>query len=480
LLSLLLPVWLAAPPPGAATRIVVERAGLLVGTERGLYRQAAAGWRLVLARGAVLDLVPLAGPSGASGPSDGGAGGWLAAMEQGLYEGRPRSAPRAHVLGAGARTRALAAAPDGAVWAATDTGLYARAADASDFVLDTGLPTGSLFAVRAAGSQVWVAVEGALWQRGAGGVFAPRLRGLQAGWWELAGAAETERGVLLAVPRGLWVLEGDRAERVEVAGELRGLARTGDYVWLASSRGLLRTRLDRLGSGVLETVVEGETFAAVAVEHGLVVTTRGGVARVPLSRTGAAAGTGALEPRGYRRGAVDPVQLQRAVIAYQGLSPARMRRLSERARDTAWWPQLRVGAGWQRDHDRDAERDQTFSSGALHDLLDSGRATDTRVAFDVQLTWELGRLTEPDDQLAISRERREVIELRDQILERVNRLYFERQRVLAEHSTAPAGERDALALRASELTAQLDAWTGGTFSRLEAGAPQPSPQRSTP
>lgn len=483
MLGVLLPVWLAAPPPGAATRIVVERAGLLVGTERGLYRQAAsragAGWQLVLARGAVLDLVSL-------------AEGWLAATEQGLYEARPGSPPRAHVLGAGARTRSLAAAPDGAVWAATDAGLYTRVADAHEFALDTGLPTGALFAVRVAGSRVWVARDGALWLRGADGVFVPRLRGLQPGWWELAAATETERGALLAVPRGLWRLEGDRVERVELAGELHGLARTGEDLWLASTRGLLRTGLDRLGSGVPETVVASEAFAAVAARRGLVVTTRGGVAHVPLARTGHVAGTGppartrgagaaaALEPRGYRRAAVDPLQLQRAVIAYQGLSPARMRRLSERARRTAWWPQVRLGAAWQRDRDRDVDRDQTFSSGAIHDLLDSGRASDTRLGFDLQLTWELGRWTEPGDQLAISRERREVVELRDQILERVNRLYFERQRVLAEHSSAPPAEQDGLARRARELAAQLDAWTGGTFSRLEAGTPHPPPQRSTP
>ncbi len=470
LLGVLLPVWLAAPPPGAATRIVLERTGLLVGTERGLYRQAEQGWRLVLARGAVLDLVSL-------------EGGWLAAAEQGLYEARAGAVPRAHVLGAGARTRSLAVAPDGVVWAATDAGLYTRDADATEFALDTGLPIGPLLAVRVAGPQVWVARGGALWLRGADGVFVPRLRGLQPGWWELAGAAATEHGALLAVPRGLWRVEGGHVERVELAGRLHGVARTGDDVWLASTRGLLRTALDRLASAVPEVVVEGEAFAAVVGEQGLVVTTRSGVARVPFRRARLPREGGARlpsEPRGYRQPAVDPVQLQRAVIAYQGLSPRRLRRLSERARQTAWWPRVRLGAAWERDRDRDIDRDQTFSSGAIHDLLDVRRTTDTRVGFDLQFTWELGRLAEPDDQLAISRERREVIELRDQILERVNRLYFERQRVLVERSSAAPPERGALALRARELAARLDAWTGGTFSRLEAGAPHEPPQRRTP
>ena len=99
---------------------------------------------------------------------------------------------------------------------------------------------------------------------------------------------------------------------------------------------------------------------------------------------------------------------------------------------------------------------------------DSARERDTSVGLDLQLTWDLARFGEPDELLSISRERRELVELRDQVLERVNRLYYERRRVLEERGAAAPDQARALALRAEELAAQLDGWTGGQFSRLEA------------
>ena len=49
LLSVLLPVWLAAPPPGVVTRVLPEGpegGAVLVATGRGLYRNAGQGWDL--------------------------------------------------------------------------------------------------------------------------------------------------------------------------------------------------------------------------------------------------------------------------------------------------------------------------------------------------------------------------------------------------------------------------------------------------
>ena len=57
----------------------------------------------------------------------------------------------------------------------------------------------------------------------------------------------------------------------------------------------------------------------------------------------------------------------------------------------------------------------------------------------------------------------------DDVLDEVNQLYFERRRVLAELSIAPPGERLRLGIRAAELAAGIDAWTGGWFSRAHAG-----------
>jgi len=71
------------------------------------------------------------------------------------------------------------------------------------------------------------------------------------------------------------------------------------------------------------------------------------------------------------------------------------------------------------------------------------------------------------------------------VLDEINQLYFERQRVLLERArlSDPAGpEAERFALRARELAAGLDAWTGGWWSRqVELLSPRPTgPEEERP
>jgi hypothetical protein len=104
----------------------------------------------------------------------------------------------------------------------------------------------------------------------------------------------------------------------------------------------------------------------------------------------------------------------------------------------------------------------------VRDLLDGSRDESGARALGLQLVWDLAGGVDPGPLLEISKERRELIELRDQVLERVDRVYFERLRVLARAAALPASaapERTELWIRERELAAQLDALCGGAFSR---------------
>ncbi len=95
---------------------------------------------------------------------------------------------------------------------------------------------------------------------------------------------------------------------------------------------------------------------------------------------------------------------------------------------------------------------------------DVDRSRDFEVA--VTLSWDLGNLVYHPEQIDVSRETRALVELRDDVLDEITQLYYERRRVLAEL----AGTRDPAAalrlrLRADELAAGVDAWTGGWFGR---------------
>ena len=82
------------------------------------------------------------------------------------------------------------------------------------------------------------------------------------------------------------------------------------------------------------------------------------------------------------------------------------------------------------------------------------------------LAWDLGDAAFHPEEVDVSRELRALVQLRADVLDEVTQLYFERQRALAEAALLPEGDArvGALALRARELAARLDGWSGGWWS----------------
>jgi len=472
ILAAVLPVWVATAPPAELTRVRVDREQVLVGTQRGLYTHGASGWALRLGRTGILDLAR-------------GEDGWLIASSEGLYEWLHGAAtPRPVGLIAGARPRSVAVDAQQRAWVATDAGLFCRESGAAHFQLETRLPAGAIWSAhhvpgyKGKAPELWVAAAGELWSLDEGGRFLPRLRALESGWWELQGAVRTPMGLLLAVPRGVWRVDGEEIRAIDLAaGDLRAVAAVRTELWIASTRGVLHTPLDTLGTVVPQLLLAGEAFDLTPAPEGLLAATARGIASIRLD---------APAPVALRRAgpaSPEPVVLQRAVLTYQGLTTATLRRVEERMRNAAWLPEVRMGFAFGHDRSYARDHDQTYSTGAVRQLLDSTRDHDAGFDVTLSLSWELDRLVDPDDAIAVSRERRELVELRDQVLERVNRLYFERTRAQAALTALPPeaeAERAELTIRIRELAANLDAWTGGMFSRLESDSSRSRRRRSTP
>ncbi len=451
---LLLPLWLSAPTPGLPTALGVRGDRVLLGTERGLYEEGPSGWTLVLTRGGVRDLATQSQET-------------LIATAAGLYVWPlGGDAPRARPLGVGARVQSVSVDRTGRAWVASEVGLFSRAPGQASFRRHTALPAGPVAKVQALDEQVWVATRGTLWVHRAGAGFVPRLRGLEAGWWELNGVVGTGSSVWLSVPKGLWSIHAGSEEPIELGvGRLRGLALARGRLWVASERGVYSFGLERVGATSARLELDGEALELKLAARGLLVATPRRIALVPLTRPPAAQ----LALRGVRHEGPHVASVQRAALAYLELSPARVARVDARARRAALYPEVRASFSIDRDRTRAREHDQTFSSGSVRDLLDRESDHERGMAFDVQLIWRLAKLAAPDYALSVSRERRLLIELRDQVLERVNRLYFNRLRALAALQALTPDQREArleLELRVRELAAHLDAWTGGAFSRL--------------
>ena len=471
-------VRVAEDGPGDVTTVLATAgdALLAIGGTRGV-RVADAGelpeaW---LRRGPVLDLAFL------------DPGALIVATAEGLYRvERDGQVVREHLApGSAVQVRRLAAARGTAV-AAADSGVYVREGGAR-WRRVRGLPRqpASLVALREQPDrlELWALLEGELWtarvQPGdtvevdeVTRAALPTVRRPDPAEdlrFELPGAS-----AVLLFPDSLAVRDGEgrwRTLRPSLPPGSRAtrLAFAHERFWLATDAGLLSApRLE--GPWLRAEPPFGTTsVAALAGDgHAIWFAARGRVMRSAeepyAARLPQLAGTGsdvapALEP------SIDEVQ--RVVLDYVDLDPERVRALRRGAETRGWLPELLVTAGYDRDRDHNRDYDQALVSGQMHELFDRERDQGDALDFGVALSWDFGDTRFHPEEIDVLRETRAVIALRDDVLDEVTQIYFERRRVLADLARLgeAAPEAMALATRVEELRAGLDAWTGGWFTR---------------
>ena len=171
----------------------------------------------------------------------------------------------------------------------------------------------------------------------------------------------------------------------------------------------------------------------------------------------------------------DILEVQRATLAYLELEPRTANSMRARAMRSAWLPVMSFRVGHERGEDEGHGSDQSFVSGALRNYHDSDHGYKNDFNVDLTLAWNLGETIFNPDEIDVSRELRSVIALRDDVLDEVTQLYFERRRVLDQLALVPPTEpeAEALRLRSAELAAGIDAWTGGWFTRALRGPATP-------
>ncbi len=151
--------------------------------------------------------------------------------------------------------------------------------------------------------------------------------------------------------------------------------------------------------------------------------------------------------------------VQNVAIEYAEVHPDKIKNWREQAAKRAILPDLSVGL------DRYVTDLLHWDSGTNPDTFLKG---DDAVSWDVSLTWDLGDLIWNDAQTSIDTRSRLMVQLRDDILDELTRTYFERRRLQIEAFLSPPQdlkEKLEKELRIQELTADLDALTGGYFSR---------------
>jgi hypothetical protein len=149
-----------------------------------------------------------------------------------------------------------------------------------------------------------------------------------------------------------------------------------------------------------------------------------------------------------------------------------------RARWAALLPELRVRL------DRRLSRTESLDLGRSPvDPLATPVGVDSinDMRYEWRATWDLGRIVFNPDEVGASSHALRMAEVRREVETVVIRLYFERRRLKAEALASDASDVGPglhAEIRIQELEAELDALTGGAFSRWgssRAGEPTATP-----
>ncbi len=166
-------------------------------------------------------------------------------------------------------------------------------------------------------------------------------------------------------------------------------------------------------------------------------------------------------------------EIQNAAVEYAEVHPRKIQEWRAAASRKALLPTLSLGGHVSEDQNVDIDRGGTNDP----DRFIFGPDEENRF-WSVGLSWDLGNLIWNDDQTSIDTRSKLMVELRDDILNEVTHLYFERRRLQVE--MALAGTRDLPVqiqrqLRLEELTANIDALTGGYLSKWLRTIPKVQP-----
>ena len=160
-------------------------------------------------------------------------------------------------------------------------------------------------------------------------------------------------------------------------------------------------------------------------------------------------------------------EVQQQAIAYMRVNPQEVDSWRLRARTNALAPRLTTQVQGDLNDDRRTVEQVGEPTIVSQTNDQSGRLV-------VGAAWDLDRLVFEPQEMAVARESVRIANLRDRVLDEVTRRYFERRRLQVDLELSPPkdlADRVKKELRLQELTADMDAVTGGWFSQklLESG-----------
>ncbi|RJQ56523.1 MAG: hypothetical protein C4526_01760 [Nitrospiraceae bacterium] len=156
-------------------------------------------------------------------------------------------------------------------------------------------------------------------------------------------------------------------------------------------------------------------------------------------------------------------EIRKAAIEYAEVQPDKIEKWRKAAAKKALLPDLR----FEYQKNRNWQKSTYFYSTSSEKYKDDDITSDRDREWSISLNWELGELIWNNDQTSIDSRSKLMVELRDNVLNEVTRLYFERRKTQVEMLFSPPGDIKGKVdreIRLQELTADIDALTGSYLS----------------
>jgi hypothetical protein len=347
------------------------------------------------------------------------------------------------------------------VYLSTDTGLYVRMEGKSGFVRMDALPgETAVYWIERIGSRTNIcATSRGVYRFADNGQDLRRVFGVRDVIDEDMSGANVPRNILLREPE-VWVgtddgllYSSDDGEsfaraylpRIMNAG-INGLTEVGDnIIFVATDNGGFLIDPEGNVSLVEGSSAVGEIRAATLTEEGLLylATNNGlykGISGAGLDLASAPTVLNVRLP--------DIKAVQEVAMRYNDVHPDTIKSWRRRANYQALFPTLSL------DYDKSLWGDK------------DGKCYVGPNDWGIGFSWDIGDLIFNDKQTSIDTRSKLKTQLRADILDEVNRLYFEYKRTLLElRGTLAAGEHEEKELHLEQLAASLDAYTGGFFTR---------------
>ena len=160
--------------------------------------------------------------------------------------------------------------------------------------------------------------------------------------------------------------------------------------------------------------------------------------------------------------------VQRASIQYAQVDPEKIKTWQTQVQKKAWLPEFSIGMGGDKNRTTSDNIYGSYTGGGQSYIGPDDKTFYNNFGWDVSLSWDLSDLIWNSEQTSIDSRSKLMTELREDILNEVTRLYFERRRLQYEILGNDNGYSDVdieKKMRLEELTALIDALTGGTFSQ---------------